>query len=136
MSNRWPSIKQILDSKVGHLNDHLKQLQQPEQVKKSKYGNKKTVVDDIEFDSEKEAKRYKDLKLLRKAGEISFLELQVPFELNPNGDFSYKYVADFVYLDTRTGKKIVEDCKGMRTAEYKRKRRLMKRIHKIKILET
>lgn len=36
-------------------------------TRKSKYGNKKTVVDDIAFDSKKEADYYCELKLLRKA---------------------------------------------------------------------
>ena len=35
-----------------------------------KYGNRKTVVDDIKFDSKAEARRYKELKLLEKSGII------------------------------------------------------------------
>lgn len=88
------------------------------------------------FHSTKEANRYSTLKILLKAGEIGFLELQVPYELNPGGEFSYKYIADFVYIDARTGDKIVEDCKGFRTAEYKKKRRLMKKVYGIEIKET
>ena len=88
------------------------------------------------FDSIKEANRYKELLILLKAGEIGHLELQVPFELNEGGTHSYKYVADFVYLDARTGQKIVEDTKGHRTREYLKKRRLMKKVHGINILET
>ena len=38
--------------------------------RKSKYGNIKTRVDGILFDSKKEAKRYLELKLLEKAGRI------------------------------------------------------------------
>lgn len=103
--------------------------------KKSKYGNKKTEVDGIEFDSAKEAGRYKELKLLQKAGAIGLLELQVPFELNEGGTHSYKYIADFVYLDARTGEKVVEDAKGCRTREYLKKRRLMRKILGIVIRE-
>ena len=44
---------------------------------RNKYGNKKTVVDGITFDSRKEAKRYQELKLLEKAGEIKDLRRQV-----------------------------------------------------------
>ena len=114
-------------------------------VKKSKFGNKKCVVDDIVFDSEKEAKRYGELKLLLKAGEIGFLERQVPFELNPGGTYSLKYIADFVYIDAKTGEKIVEDVKPMRVSKktgklfrtqvYKKKKRLMFTVHGIKIKE-
>jgi len=76
------------------------------------------------------------LQLLLKAGEIGFLKLQVEYELNDGGTHSLKYIADFVYVDARTGKTIVEDCKGMRTATYKKKRRLMKKLFNITILET
>lgn len=105
-------------------------------IKKSKFGNKKKEVDGLIFDSQKEAKRYSELKLLLKAGEIGLLELQVDFELNEGGTHSLKYIADFVYLDARTGEKIVEDCKGYRTSIYKKKRRLMKKIYGITIKET
>lgn len=104
-------------------------------VKKHKYSSKKTVVDDIEFASIKEAKRYKELKLLLKAGEIGMLRLQVPFEVNPGGTHSLKYVADFCYI-TREGEHITEDCKGFRTREYLKKKKLMKKVHKIEIKET
>lgn len=104
-------------------------------VKKHKYSSKKTVVDDIEFASIKEAKRYKELKLLLKAGEIGMLQIQVPFELNPGGSHSLKYVADFCYI-TFEGEHIVEDCKGFRTREYLKKKRLMKKVHNITIKET
>jgi len=41
----------------------------------SKYRNKKTEVDGIVFDSQKEASRYLDLKMLEVLGEIKNLEL-------------------------------------------------------------
>lgn len=103
--------------------------------KKGKYGNKKDTVNGITFDSKKEAKRYKELLLLQKAGEIGQLRLQVPYELNPGGTHSLKYLADFVYVDAKTGETIVEDVKGFRTREYKKKRRLMLKVHGITIKE-
>ena len=48
-----------------------------------KYGNTKASVDGIVFDSIREARRYKDLKLLQASGKISDLRLQVAFELVP-----------------------------------------------------
>jgi hypothetical protein len=104
--------------------------------KKSKFGNKKTTVGEISFDSEREAKRYKELLLLLKAGEIGLLELQVPFELNTGGTHSLKYVADFVYVISKTGEKVVEDSKGFKTVVYRKKCKLMKKIYNIKIKET
>ena len=129
------SIETILQSKVGHLNQHLRELGKPKK-KRSKFNNKKTIVDDIEFHSEKEANRYKILKILLKAGKIGLLELQKPFELNPGGKFSYKYYADFTYIDAETGNKIVEDCKGYETTVFKKKEKLMKKIYGITIKKT
>lgn len=127
-------IDTILNSACGSLNGHLRE-EPVKKKKRSKYNNKKTVVDDLEFDSLKEADYYRKLKLLLKAGEIGLLEMQVPYELNPGGYYSYKYVADFVFFDTKTGEKKVIDVKGFRTREYIRKRRLMKKVHNIKIIE-
>lgn len=109
--------------------------EQKNEKKKSKYGNRKHEVDGIVFDSEKEAKRYGQLKLMLKAGIIGLLELQVPYELNPGGTHSLKYIADFVYIIRATGEKVVEDAKGHRTREYIKKRRLMDRVHRITIKE-
>ncbi len=95
-------------------------------VKKNKYGNKKTVVDGIPFDSKREAVRYSELKLLEKSGAIENLKLQVPFELIPAraDEKGVKYIADFVYIED--GRKIVEDSKGCKTKEYIVKRKLFK----------
>lgn len=96
----------------------------------SKYHATKTEVDGITFDSRLEATRYCELKLLFKAGEISQLRLQPEFELIPafkkNGKSFRKttYKADFMYLDNRSGKYIVEDTKGFKTDVYKLKRKL------------
>lgn len=129
------SLDDIKKSACAKLNPHLFEDQKPEK-KRSKYNAKKTVVDEIEFDSEKEARRYKELKLLLKAGEIGLLERQVAFELNEGGQFSYTYVADFVYILASTGEKIVEDVKGYKTKEYRKKRKLMKKVYGIVIKET
>lgn len=102
--------------------------------KKNKYGAKKVVVDDIQFDSQKEANRYIQLRYMMRSGLISDLRLQVPYELNAGGTHSLQYIADFVYLEN--GAEIVEDAKGFRTKEYRKKRRLMKEVHGIQIKET
>jgi len=100
--------------------------------KKSKMGNVITEVDGIKFRSGKEANRYCELKILLKAGEISDLQLQVKFEAAPEVQWNGKkikpiyYYADFVYKDTGTGKKVIEDCKGRCLPLY-----LLKRSHVI-----
>ena len=69
-----------------------------------KYGNQPVTVDGIRFDSIREATRWQELKLLLRAGKISDLKRQVPFELIPNHTEGGKvterkvvYKADFVY---------------------------------------
>ena len=93
----------------------------------NKYHNKKTVIDGITFDSGKEASRYCELKLLQKAGEIQGLQLQVPFVLMPKNEKgrAIKYIADFVYWDNKRNRKVIEDVKGVKTAVYKLKKRMM-----------
>ena len=108
----------------------------------SKYGNRKTEVDGILFDSAKEARRYGELDLMLKAGEIRDLRLQVPFELIPAQrdergrikERAVNYVADFVYT-TREGILVVEDAKGMRTDVYKLKKKMMLYFKNIEIKE-
>ena len=103
----------------------------------SKYGNIKTITSDgIKHDSIKEAKRWCELKLLERAGIIQDLQRQVKFELIPKqeGERAVYYIADFVY--TENGNKVVEDAKGMRTKEYKLKKKMMLYFHGIKIKET
>jgi len=48
-------------------------------MSRSKYRNRKTVVDGITFDSKREAARWQELKLLERAGEITELERQVEY---------------------------------------------------------
>ena len=119
----------------------------------AKYKNTKTVVDGITFDSKKEAKRWTELKLLEKTGAISDLRRQVRYELIPAQrepdkigsrggvikgkviERKVEYVADFVYCDLETGEIVVEDTKGIRTTDYKIKRKLMLWVHGIRIRE-
>ena len=100
-----------------------------------KYHNRKTVIDGITFDSAKEARRYMELKLLERAGEISHLQRQVKFEVIPKcgKERSSTYIADFVYQEN--GNTVVEDVKGVKTPEYILKRKLMNWVHDIQIKE-
>ena len=73
----------------------------------NKYGNRKVVIDGIEFMSQKEGNRYCELKLLQRAGEISNLRLQPKFILQEgfkkNGKTyqAITYIADFSYYRSR-----------------------------------
>lgn len=106
----------------------------------SKYGNRKTIIDGIAFDSQKEATRWSELRLLERAGEIQNLQRQVPFVLIPKQVRDGKtierpvvYKADFVY--TEKGEEVVEDTKGVKTKEYILKRKLMLWQYGIQIKE-
>lgn len=95
--------------------------------KRTKYGATKTMVDGILFDSAKEAKRYSELKVLERGGEISHLELQPKFYLfGSNGQVIIKsdrypngrratWRGDFSYFCSKRNKRICEDVKGVRT---------------------
>lgn len=99
----------------------------------NKYRNKKVIVDEKEFDSKREGNRYKELKLLERAGEIKDLELQPRFLLQDsfkkNGRTFRKieYVADFKYIEN--GKTIVEDVKGMQTDVFKLKHKIFEKVY-------
>ena len=131
------TIDHLRESEAGKRPDNQHLFGKPEQLeKKSKYGNKKVVFDNIQFDSKRECNRYQTLKMLERAGEIQDLQLQVPFVLveKQPGMRAMKYVADFVY--TKNGRRIVEDAKGKKTQTYIDKKKLMKSVHGIDILET
>ena len=110
----------------------------------SKYNSRKTVIDDITFDSKKEAKRYVELKKKQEEGEITDLRLQVPFELVPSFTIeidgkkrkrrNIRYIADFTYYEN--GQKVVEDVKGRKTEIYKLKKKLFEYKYKVTIKET
>ena len=89
----------------------------------------------IRFDSIKEARRYDDLMLLLRAGKIRNLRLQPEYTLQeafktPEGEAvrAIRYKADFEY-DKHLGdgfwQHVIEDVKGMKTAQYLMKRKMM-----------
>ena len=118
--------------------------------KRSKYGNRKVVRDGIKFDSEREAARFGELKVLRAMGKIRDLRLQANFTL-VEGYTTIEgkrikpmvYRADFVYERAtepdRNGTvywlREVEDAKGMKTKDYLLKKKLMQDRYGITIRE-
>lgn len=120
---------------------------------RNKYRNEKVTVNGVVFDSKKEARRFQELRLLEMAGKITDLQRQVKFVLipaqrepdtiGPRGavkqgkiiEREVYYLADFVYIDNKTGEKFVEDAKGMRTKEYIIKRKLLLWRYGIRIRE-
>jgi hypothetical protein len=107
----------------------------------SKYGNKRVKAAGVSFDSKSEARRWQELLLLQRAGEIRDLALHPRYSLDVNGHHIAFYVADFGYECRHENKwrKVVEDLKAGRVTQtdvFKLKRKLMWAIHKIDILVT
>lgn len=104
-----------------------------------KYSSKRTELMGLTFDSKAEAKRYGELLLAQKAGLISGLVCQVPFELAPKvkllGDSrsrpALRIVVDFCYCEK--GQIVFEDTKGFDTPLGRAKRHLLKHTHNIDV---
>ena len=125
-------------------------LAQTMKKKRSKYGNHKTTVNGITFDSKKEADRYLQLFWQLQRGEIRNLRLQAEFTLIEafRDELGHKveairYRADFFY-ERQTAPdcygsthwvKVVEDAKGVRTEVYKMKKKMLKERYNIDIEE-
>lgn len=125
---------------INDLPEHLrKQIEQ--QIgpikKKSKYNNEKTLVGGELVDSGREAVRYGELKLLQQADEITALQSQVWFLIEPanNKNRAVYYIADFVYFDYRLKQWVVEDVKGKKTSDYILKKKAMYNRYGIEISE-
>lgn len=109
----------------------------------TKYKNTPVIIDGVRYRSKREAARHQTLLQYEKAGHISGLHREVPFDLargvkftgNKKAKPALRYFADFVYIDSAGGM-VVEDCKGVRTAVYKIKRHLMLSEYGIEVLET
>lgn len=86
----------------------------------NKFGAVAVVVDGIRFDSKAEAGRWHTLRTLERVGEILSLERQVVFPLLVNGVTIGRYIADFVYTETNSGQRVIEDVKGHQTELFKR----------------
>ena len=96
----------------------------------NKYKNKKVTIDNITFDSKKEARRYEELKLMEKTGLITNLVLQPRYELlkafKRRGKTHRKieYIADFKYFDNERQVEVIEDVKGVSTSVFSLKMKL------------
>lgn len=119
-------LKQVSPDVVA-LNPDL--FGQPEPVieeapakRRNKYGNVPVDLEGMHFDSGAEAKRYLQLRLMERAGEIRSLKhhevfVLVPRFLNGQGEKrdGYSYEADFVYEEN--GCVVIEDVKSVATAD-------------------
>lgn len=99
---------------------------------RNKFGNRKTVVDGIKFDSRAEAKYYEQLKWLKKAKQIKDFKLQPIFLLqeafkkNGNTIRKIEYKADFE-IHNLDGSVEIIDVKGVETEAFKIKKKLFEK---------
>jgi len=110
--------------------------------KPAKFRNQKIKTEEGVFDSKKEYSRWNQLKMMQKAGKISNLARQRPFELAPavtlhgRKKSAIRYFSDFCYDEN--GKLVVEDAKSPLTRKepvYRIKIHLLKLAHGIEIVE-
>ena len=94
-----------------------------------KYGNVKSVLDGITFDSNAERDRYLELRNLARTGVIYALEVHPRYQLepgfrDPRGKKwpAVHYSPDFHYVIG--GQMIAEDVKGVETAVFRLKWRI------------
>ena len=128
------TLDAIKNTAAGRLesNKHLFEVGKKKE-KRSKYNNVKVEFDNYSFDSQHECSVYIGLRMRLRAKEISDLRLQVPYELNEGGSHSYKYIADFTFIEN--GIEQIWDAKGFRTSVYKKKAKLMLKVFGITIIE-
>lgn len=108
----------------------------PQKKGKNKYNAKKATVDGVTFDSQKEAMRYIVLDRMQRSGEIDDLRLQPAFTLQKGftdregkKHQAIKYKADFSYKRAGESTLIVEDTKGVRTAVFNIKWKMVIKKH-------
>lgn len=96
--------------------------------RRAKYNARPTEIDGQRFDSQAEARRYEELRLLQRAGVIHDLVIHPRFELQPAFETDGKrhraiyYEGDFQYRED--GRLVVEDVKGVETVLFKLKVKL------------
>ena len=112
--------------------------------KRSKFGNKKTLVDGIVFDSGHEADRYLELKALEGLGEIRDVELQPKLGIfacelaTGKGIEVASFKADFRYFDIQANRVRIEDAKSDGTkgeTAYRLRKKLVEACHGITVEE-
>jgi len=77
---------------------------------------------------------YEQLSWLECGGLVANLQLQPRYPLRVDSALIATYIADFSY--EHAGAIVVEDCKGVRTPVYRLKRRLMRALYGIEIVES
>jgi hypothetical protein len=102
--------------------------------RRNKYHAQPVEADGHRFASKAEARRYRELSLLQRAGQISDLRVHPSWTLDVNGMFVSKYSADFAYVEG--DRQVVEDVKGGKTTDAARLRmKLLQAVTGIQVRE-
>jgi hypothetical protein len=115
--------------------------------RRNKYGNRRIrTAAGVSFDSQSEQRRWHELQLLERTGEICNLVLHPRFSLAVNGHHICDYVADYGYQSRQKNSagiwswvEVVEDHKAgaiTQTHVFRLKQKLLKAIYDIDILIT
>ncbi len=108
-------------------------------VDQSKDGIAVRTVGGITFASVAEARRWSELRLLERAGQIAGLVRQPEFVFHVKQQPIFKYVADFKYRGAliSNSSEVIEDVKSKptKTAVYRLKKKLIEAQFGIKITE-
>jgi len=99
-------------------------------ARRNKYGNEPVYIDGIRFPSTREGNRYIALKLLMQVGEVRRFTRQGRWVL----DGGVEYVEDFC-VEWADGRMTHEDAKGIRTKEYRLKKRQVEARYGVEIVE-
>jgi hypothetical protein len=122
-------------------------LERPMAAMTNKYHAEPIHVDGVRFASKKEAARYLELTLMRKAGAIAELERQPVFPLHIMELYRSLapmristvgvYRADFRYCDLRTGEIVTEDIKSeaTKTEAYRLRKQIAEAVHGFTVRE-
>jgi hypothetical protein len=101
----------------------------------NKYRAKPVTTEEGRFASQREYQHWCVSKLRQKAGEITHLERQVRFKLAIGPHHICDYVADEIYFDKASQTRVVVDVKGVKTPVYRLKKKLMKALLNIDVVE-
>lgn len=113
--------------------EYVKRGLTPPEVVRTPKPNKFKAQKTDGFASKHEAECHRSLTLRGAAGEIADLQTQVTLRIEISGVLICKYIADFTW--TEAGAFKVGDAKGYRTPVYRLKKKLVKAVLGIDIIE-
>ena len=96
---------------------------------KHKFGAVKTERNGFKFASKKETRRYDELLLLQRSGEVVFFLRQVPFHLP--GNVTYRVDFQIFWKD---GTVTFEDVKGFETVGFIKNKKMVEALYTVEII--